>query len=187
MKPKNFLLERDKKHAYIALRYSDEHIYNLAFKLGMQDNGFDKDMSGKWFECIYDYTCVSSEAEIENYFTEEQQQICKIASTILDMISYKMLFFYGDENKHFGIIVKEDWACEKFCQMLDVMLPLFYKHQANEQLITNDMLEQKKKLENLLQTSMEIVENKEPDFIFRHGHYIEKPEDPNIAFGECPF
>lgn len=49
------------------------------------------------------------------------------------------------------------------------------------------MLEQKKKLENLLQTSMEIVENKEPDYIFRHGHYIEKPEDPNIAFGECPF
>ena len=67
------------------------------------------------------------------------------------------------------------------------ILPLFYKHQANEQLITNDMLEQKKKLENLLQTSMEIVENKEPDYIFRHGHYIEKPEDPNIAFGECPF
>ena len=187
VKPENFLLERDKKHAYIALRYSDEHIYNLAFKLGMQDNGFDKDMSGKWFECIYDYTCVSSEPEIEKYFTEEQQQICKIASTILDMISYKMLFFYGDENKHFGIIVKEDWACEKFCQMLDVMLPLFYKHQANEQLITNDMLEQKKKLENLLQTSMEIVENKEPDYIFRHGHYIEKPEDPTIAFGECPF
>ena len=26
-----------------------------------------------------------------------------------------------------------------------------------------------------------------PDYIFRHGHYIEKPEDPNNAFGECPF
>lgn len=50
VRPENFLLERDKKQAYIALRYSDERIYNLAFKLGMQYNGFDQDMSGKWFE-----------------------------------------------------------------------------------------------------------------------------------------
>ena len=75
VKPENFLLERDKKHAFIALRYSDERIYNLVFKLGMQDNGFDKDMSGKWFECIYDYTCISSEPEVEKYYTRDIQKI----------------------------------------------------------------------------------------------------------------
>ncbi len=187
VKPENFLLERDKKQAFIALRYSDERIYNLAFKLGMQDNGFDKDMSGKWFECIYDYTCFSSEPDVEKYYTKEQMQICEIASTILDMISYKMLFFYGDENKHFGIIVDKDWAFEKYCQMLDIMLTLFYKHQPAEPLITNDMLEQKKKLENLLQSPMEIVENEESDYIFRHGHYVEVSEDPHITLEECPF
>lgn len=187
VKPEIFLLERDKKQAFIALRYSDERIYNLVFKLGMQDNGFDKDMSGKWFECIYDYTCVSSEPELEKYYTKEQIQICEIASTILDMISYKMLFFYGEENKHFGIIVDKNWFFEKYCQMLDIMLPLFYKHQPAGPLITNGMLEQKKKLENLLQSPMEIVENEESVYIFRHGHYVEVPEDPNITFEDCPF
>lgn len=166
VRPENFLLERDKKQAHIALRYSDERIYNLAFKLGMQDNGFDQDMSGKWFECIYNYTCVSSEPDVEEYYNKEQMQICEIASNILYMISYKMLFFYGEENKHFGIIVEKDWAVEKFCQMLDIMLPLFYKHQVESPLITNEILEQKKKLENLLQSPMEIVDNKEPDYIF---------------------
>lgn len=187
VKPENFLLERDKKQAFIALRYSDERIYNLVFQLCMQDNGFDKDMSGKWFECIYDYTCVSSEPEVEKYYTREQIQICEIASTILDMISYKMLFFYGEENKHFGIIVDKDWAFEKYYQMLDIMLPLFYKHQPADPFITNDMLEQKKKLEKLLKSPMEIVENEESDYIFRHGHYVEVPEDPNITFEDCPF
>lgn len=187
VRPENFLLERDKNQAYITLRYSDERIYNLAFRLGMQDDGFDQDMSGKWFECIYDYTCVSSDPDVEEYYNKEQMQICEIASNILDMISYKMLFFYGEENKHFGIIVEKDWAVEKFCQMLDIMLPLFYKHQTAEFLITNDMLEQKKKLENLLQSPMEFVENKEPDYIFRHGHYIEKQDDPNMTFEDCPF
>lgn len=114
-------------------------------------------------------------------------QICEIASNILDMISYKMLFFYGEENKHFGIIVEKDWAIEKFCQMLDIILPLFYKHQAETPLITNDMLEQKKKLEDLLKSPMEFVENKEPDYIFRHGHYIEKQEDSNMTFEDYPF
>lgn len=187
VKPENFLIERDKKQAYIALRYSGERIYNLSFRLGMQADGFDQDMSGKWFECTYDYTCVSSDCDVEEYYNKEQMQIREIASNILDMISYKMLFFYGEGNKQFGIIVKKDWAVEKYCQMLDILLPLFYKHQVTEPLITSDMLEQKKKLENLLQSPMEIVDNNEPDYIFRHGHYIEKQDDPYMTFDDCPF
>lgn len=119
VKPGNFVLERDKRQAFITLRYSDERIYNLAFKLGMQEDGFDEDMSGNWYECCYDFVCVSSEKEIADYYTEEQKQLCKIASSILDMISFKMLLFYGEDNQHFGIIVERDWAFDKFCLMLD--------------------------------------------------------------------
>lgn len=89
----------------------------------MQVNGFDQDMSVRWFDCCYDFTCISSEPDVAKYYTDEQVQICEIASTILDMISYNMLFFYGDEKKYFGIIVEKDWALEKFCLMLDVMIP----------------------------------------------------------------
>lgn len=187
VKPEHFILERDKNQAFITLRYSDTKIYNLTYKLGMHVNGFDQDMSGRWFDCCYDFTCISSEPDVAKYYTDEQVQICEIVSTILDMISYNMLFFYGDEKKYFGIIVEKDWALEKFCLMLDVMIPLFYKHKVTKPLITKYILELKKQLESMLGSPMEIVDSKEPDYIFRNGHYIEKYEYPNIICEDCSF
>lgn len=187
VKPENFILERDKHQAYITLRYFNDQIFNLSFKLGMQDNGFDEGMTGSWFESCYDFTCIAKDSDVVEYYSREQMQICKAGSAILDMIGYKMLFFYGEGNKSFGIIVDEDWAVEKFCLMLDVMLPLFYKHEATRPLITKGILEKKKQLEGMLGTPMEIVESKEPDYIFRNGKYVEKSEDPNIMLEDLPF
>lgn len=67
------------------------------------------------------------------------------------------------------------------------MLPLFYKHEATRPLITKGILEKKKQLEGMLGTPMEIVESKEPDYIFRNGKYVEKSEDPNIMLEDLPF
>ena len=68
------------------------------------------------------------------------------------------------------------------------MLPIIFKYEASKPLVTKDVLEQKAKLEILLNTSMEIVEGMDGKHLFAKGRFLSAPEDPNIIYNEeMPF
>lgn len=184
VKPENFTILRDKTQAYIVLTYQESGIYDMTFKVGFNENGFDPDVSGEWLTCEYNFYIRSTESDVSHYYANEQKQCCKLASTILDIISYNALFAYDQDDMALTFLVKRNWAFQKYCQMLDIVLPVIFKHEASKPLVTKSTLEQKAKLESLLNTSMEIVGDSDSKHIFDHGKFLAKPEDPNTIYNE---
>jgi len=184
VKPENFSIIRDKSQSYIVLTYQEAGIYEMTFKVGFDENGFDPDVSGEWFTCEYNFKIHSSNQEVNEYYLSEQKECCKLASTILDIISYNVLFAYDQEDTALTLLVNREWSLQKYCQMLDVVLPVLFKHEASKPLVTKDMLEQKAKLESLFNTSMEIVEDNDGKHIFAKGRFLPIPENSNTIYNE---
>lgn len=185
---KNFRLLRDNNQAYLVISYVDNGIYDMTFKVGLEIGGFDPETTGDWFECIYEFRTTTSDNEVKEYFINEQKEFYKVASSILDAVSYKMLFFHGDDKNSFSIVVEKEYTLQKFCLMLDILLPLKNKYEASHQLITKNILMQKEAMEKLLDTKMEIVESNEPEFPFTHGSFISfEDEQEMICYDDCPF
>lgn len=124
VKPENFTILRDKSQAYIVLAYQEAGIYDMTFKVGFDTNGFDPDVSGEWFTCEYKFDIRSTDKEVSDYYVNEQKQCCKLASTILDIISYNALLAYDQDDMALTFLVDRNWAFQKYCQMLDVVLPV---------------------------------------------------------------
>lgn len=186
--PDNFRILRDGTQAFIVLEYQDAGIYDMTFKIGFDENGFDPDVSGRWFTCEYHFHILACDREIRDYYVDEQKQCCRIASTVLDLISYNSLFAYDREYESLTLLVEEKWAFQKYCQLLDVVLPIIFKYEASKALVTKKTLEQKAQLETMLNTQMEIVEDDESKLIFDKGHFLSLPEDPNTIYNDdCPF
>lgn len=184
VKPENFTIQRDKTQAFIVLTYQDEGLYEMTFKVGFGKNGFDPDASGKWFTCEYRFNNTSSNSEIRKYYLKEQQDFCKLASTILDWTAYRYLFAYDSDDTALTLLVERKWAFLKYCYMLDVMLPLLFNHKASKPLVTKNILDQKTILETQLNTTMEIAEEAEPAPIFNNGHFLSLPEANNTNYNE---
>lgn len=188
VKPENFRILRDKTQAYIVLTYQEAGIYDMTFKVGFDTNGFDPDVSGEWFTCEYKFDLRSTDKEVSDYYVNEQKQCCKTAAAILDIISYNALFAFDMDDEALTLLVKREWAFQKYCQLLDVALPVIFKHEASEPLVTKSTLEQKARLEALLNTQMEIVEDTDTKYIFDKGVFLSEPENPNTIYNEeMPF
>lgn len=188
VKPDNFTILRDQTQAYIVLTYQEASIYDMTFKVGFDENGFDPDVSGEWFSCEYHFDVRTCDRELSEYYLSEEREYCKMASVILDAISYNTLFAYDEDSTRLTLLANKKWAFQKYCLMLDIMLPLLFKHVASKPLVTKSVLEQKLKLESLLNTEMEIVEDSESMHIFDNGGFLTRPEDPNtVTTGEMPF
>ena len=55
VKPDKFIILRDKSQAYIVLTYQETGIYDMTFKVGFNENGFDSDVTGEWLTCEYNF------------------------------------------------------------------------------------------------------------------------------------
>lgn len=184
VKPENFTIIRDKSQAYIVLTYQEAGIYDMIFKVGFDENSFDPDVTGEWFTCEYNFKIYSSNQEVRDYYLTEQKECCKLASTILDIISYNALFAYDRENTALTLLVKREWALQKYCQMLDVVLPVLFKHEASKPLVTKEFIAKKEQLEAAFNTKMDIVEDSDSKYIFDNGEFRSKSEDPNTIYNE---
>lgn len=182
--PENFTILRDKSQAYIVLTYQEAGIYDMTFKVGFDENGFDPDVSGEWFSCEYNFRIYSSNHEVSDYYLSEQKECCKLASTILDIISYNSIFAYDQEDTALTLLVKREWALQKYCQMLDVVLPVLFKHEVSKPLITKDFMERKEQLESIFNTKMDIIEDSNSKYVFDNGEFLSKPKDPNTIYNE---
>lgn len=184
VKSENFTLVRNTTQAYITLSYQHAGIYDMCFKVGFNENGFDPDVSGEWLSCEYQFHIRAKDNEVRDYYIEEQKQCCRIASTILDMTSYNALFAYDQEDEALTLLIERRWAFQKYCLILDILLPIIFKYEASKPLVTTDMLDQKSKLEAILNTSMDIVEDNDDKYIFTKGSFLSPPEDPNTIYNE---
>lgn len=188
IKADNFTILRDKTQAYIVLTYQEAGVYDMTFKVGFDENGFDPDVSGEWFSCEYDFNIRTQDGEIKDYYLYEQKEFCKTASVILDWTSYNSLFAYDDDLTALTLLVSRKWALQKYCLMLDIMIPLLFRHETTNPLVTKNMQEQKAKLESMLNTEMEFIQDKDDKYIFAKGKFLSEPEDSNTIYNEeMPF
>lgn len=183
--PENFRLVRNSDCALICLDYTDNRNYTMQFRIGMTKTGFAAERTDKFMDMFYRFENHAPIEDLREYFDNENREFSKIANIILEIpFSWKALLFHSDDG--FYINTYRENAFQKYCLMLDCIIPFKNRYEATELYIAPELLETKKQLEASLSTDLEISKEQEPDFVFTHGHFIE-PSIEEDALDECPF
>lgn len=185
VRPENFRLIRNADCALICLDYTDNRNYAMQFRVGMKKGGFAAERTDKFMDMFYEFESHSQNEEARKYFEKENREFSKLANAILEIpFSWKTLLFHSDDG--FYVSTYRENAIQKYCLMLDFILPFKDKYEATEVFIAPEILEKKKELEKVLSTEFEISKEQEPDLIFSHGHFIHTPTEENLS-EDCPF
>lgn len=185
IKPENFRLIRNTDCALICLDYTDNSNYVMQFRVGMTKNGFAAEHTDKFMDMFYRFDNHAQSESFRLYLDNENKEFSRIANIILEMpFSWKTLHFHSDDG--FYINTYREYAFQKYCLMLDCVLPIIDRYEATDIYIAPEILEKKKELEKALSTDLEISREQEPDLLFSHGHFIETPVEEDCS-GNCPF
>ena len=185
VKPENFRLIRNTDCALICLDYTDNSNYVMQFRVGMTKNGFAAERTDKFMDMFYRFDNHAQSESFRLYLDNENKEFSRIANIILEMpFSWKTLLFHSDDG--FYINTYSEYAFQKYCLMLDCVLPFIDRYEATDIYIAPEILEKKKELEKALSTDLEISKEQEPDLIFSHGHFIEIPREEDSP-EDCPF
>lgn len=185
VKPENFRLIRTVDCALICLDYTDNRNYTMQFRVGMKKGGFAAERTDKFMDMFYEFENHSQNEEAQKYFEKENREFSNIANAILEIpFSWKALLFHSDDG--FYISTYRENALQKYCLMLDLILPFKDKYEVTDVFIDPEILEKKKELEKVFSTEFEISNEQETNLIFSHGHFIETPIEENLS-DDCPF
>lgn len=185
VKPENFRLIRNIDCALICLDYTDNSNYVMQFRVGMTKNGFAAERTDKFMDMFYRFDNHAQSESFRSYLDNENKEFSRIANIILEMpFSWKTLLFHSDDG--FYINTYREYAFQKYCLMLDCILPFIDRYEATDIYIAPEILEKKKELEKALSTDLEISKEQDPDLIFSHGHFIEIPREEESP-EDCPF
>lgn len=185
--PENFIIEKGADHALIVLRYIEPRICQMTFQLGLKSNSFASEAGDKFIECYYDFSILSNDKEIIDYYKAEHKDFIEYANAVLKIpFNYHTMYFQGEDG--FEIAMYREYGFQKFCLMLDFMISWKYEYIASTQLITSSMSDKIKHLEKIFETDMTIQEN-EPRGLFIGGFYQteENYESDFIDSEDCPF
>ena len=183
--PEDFRLVRNADCALICLDYTDNRNYTMQFRLGMIKTGFAAERTDKFMDMFYHFENHAPNDELRAYLDKENREFSKIANIMLEIpFSWKALLFHSDDG--FYINTYRENAFQKYCLMLDWIIPFKNRYEATELYVASELLEMKKRLETSLSTDLEISKEQEPDLIFSHGHFIETPMEEELS-EECPF
>lgn len=185
VRPENFRLVRNADYALICLDYTDNRNYTMQFRLGMTKTGFAADRTDKFMDMFYHFENHAPTKDLRDYFDKENREFSEIANIMLEIpFSWKALLFHSDDG--FYINTYRENAFQKYCMMLDWIIPFKNRYEATELYISPELLETKKQLEASLSTELEITKEQDADLIFTHGQFIGTPmveDSPN----DCPF
>lgn len=185
VKPENFRLIRNTDCALICLDYTDNSNYVMQFRVGMTENGFAAERTDKFMDMFYRFDNHAQSESLHLYLDKENREFSRIANIILEMpFSWKTLLFHSEDG--FYINTYREYAFQKYCLMLDCILPFIGRYEATDIYIAPEILEKKKELEKALSTELEISKEQEPDLIFSHGQFIETPMEEDFT-EDCPF
>ena len=174
VRPENFRLIRNADCALICLDYTDDCNYVMQFRVGMTKDGFAAEATDKFMDMSYKFDNFAVADDARTYFGKQNLEFSQIANAILDIpFGWKALLFHSEEG--FYISTYREYAFQKYCLMLDFMIPLKDQYEATDKYIAPEILEKKKELEEALSTDFEISDGHEPDLIFSHGHFVEAP------------
>lgn len=185
VKPENFRLIRNEDCALICLDYTDNRNYTMQFRVGMKKGGFAAERTDKFMDMFYHFENDAQDEEAHKYFENEYREFSQIANIVLDIpFKWKALFFHSDDG--FYINTYREYAFQKYCLMLDCIIPLKDQYTASTPFVSSELMTCKRELEAILSTQFELTDDQEPDYIFTHGHYIEEPVEEESPV-ECPF
>ncbi|MBD5387245.1 hypothetical protein HDR70_05110 [bacterium] len=185
VKPENFRLIRNADCALISLDYTDNGTYTMQFRVGMKKGGFAAERTDMFMDMFYHFENHAHNEEIYKYFEEQNREFSEIANIVLDIpFKWKALLFHSEDGVY--INTYREYAFQKYCLMLDCIIPLKDQYEATKPFISSELLSRKKDLEIALSTELEISEEQESTYIFTHGHFIETPIEEELS-DECPF
>lgn len=171
VKPGNFWLACNKDSALICLDYLENGKYAMRFHLGMTKDGFAAEATDKFIDMYYRFDVYASNNYLREYYLQQNREFVKIANLILDIpFQWHALFAHGDEG--FYINTYREYAFQKYCLMLDCIIPLKDNFEATERFIAPELLEKKKNFEDAVSMEFDIVEENGPNLIFTHGKYV---------------
>lgn len=185
--PDNFVLEKGKDKALITLEYTDDANYVMRFGIGLYDGAFSAERPDKYIDMFYDFKSLSESEEVKSYYQKQNLEFSKYANAILEApFHWKSILFHDEDS--FYIHTFRNMAFQKFCLMLDCILPLKDLFRAEEPLITSEIMRTKEKLEEVLSSSLEITAEDDSLEVFAKGHFKTKPhQQPKEENEEYPF
>lgn len=186
VKPNNFHIVRNTTSAYISLEYGEEHIYTMKFVIGLSDGSFAANRPDKFIDMYYQFENLATDTYTKSYYESESKSFAEVANCLLHVpFSYKALLFHGEND--FYINLYREYAFQKFCLMLDILIPLISEHKAKEPYIPPHFQEKKKELENLFGSEFEIHQDPSDDLVFSRGRFIEHSEPNEDSDEDAPF
>lgn len=185
VKPENFRLIKNADYAFICLDYTDDINYTMRFRVGMDKNGFAANRTDKFLDMSYEFVNQAPDEKTREYYECENLEFSKLANYILDIpFGWKALLFHQEDGVY--INTYQEYAFQKYCLLLDFMLPFKDQYEATEMYISPELLDQKRQLETALSTELEISEDEDTKHIFAHGYFIEDSKEEE-TFDQFPF
>lgn len=173
IKPQNFRLIRGEDYAYIDLEYTDDTNYIMYFRVGMSKESFAFNSIGTHMTLEYYFKNISKDRRSRSYFKKENKKFIKFANIMLEItFSWETLFIRSEDD--FSIICSIESVFQKFCLMLDFIIPYKDQYQATNPYLTPEQYNAKKKLESSLSTKLKLSEKQAPELIFTYGHFFEE-------------
>lgn len=175
VKPSNFRLLIDDDCALICLDYTDDINYVMQFRIGMKKGGFGEERTDKFIDMFYEFENIAKDKETAEYYDKENREFSRIANAVLEIpFKWNALLFHAEDG--FYISTYRRNAFQKFCLMLDCIIPLKDTYEANRNCNPSEMSEMKRYIENELPGRFEVCDKKDSNLIFTAGHYEEEPD-----------
>lgn len=191
IKPENFHIERGRDFANLQLDYIEKDGYQMTISIGFGD-GYFFSLMGKYarshLAIRYDFKNIAqelnSESKYAKYLDTENRRLVEFACDYMSIpFQHNALFVRGCDC--IEINIKREFALQKFCLFLDLIIPIKNGYQAESLYISDSISSAIEEFESSLQTSLEIAPDQEPDYPFIHGFYIVSEDLEEGA--ECPF
>lgn len=170
IKAENFRIERTSESCYLMLEYEMQNCYKFFFRMGRGeyfnfDDPYEVDVN-------YIFEPTSNDDELNSLLDKENNKFLTQSYPFLfSIFSHNVYFCAWDNGFQNGVELK--FALQKYCLMLDVMIPLMDFYEAPQPLLAQQYLQQNKALEPFLySTDFDILEDSTPFYLYRAGNWI---------------
>ncbi len=179
----NFILEYNRDWTGIFLRYRAENeSYTMWFRISVGTNypNYHRDI-----QCDY-YFSTSGEFDdnLSECYRAINKEFIEAAHQLLEVpFSYNAELSSLSKYGEIIITCRQADGFQKFCLMLDIMLPLIRQFKTIKPLYGSVALNKKKLLEKLLSSPLEISQELEPYSPFAKGHFMTEQELNDKYYG----
>lgn len=170
VKPEHFKIKKGSDECFIILEQEVKGWYKLFFRIG-RDEYFHLDTPYQLdINCVFELT--AKDEVLCNYLYEQNRKFLSSHYNSLPYIfSYNSCLYQWDNG--FQIGTKRKYGFQKYCLMLDIMIPLMDFYEAPFPPHTQQFLQENKVLEQFLSSpDFEVVEDSTPYYLYREGKWV---------------